>query len=309
MSSWQCGVCGFIHEEEDCPEKCPVCEAPGEKFTEIVEGRDSGKNSSVTGSVEKKWKCTVCGYVHVGTEPPETCPVCGASGEKFEEITVAESSDESPVIAEKRWRCTVCGYVHIGAVPPETCPVCNASAEMFLELDENGNEIGTLSVERTEPLSSPGDQESPSLFNSLATLFLRHHLHAISVHFPNGILPVVVGFLGISVWLNMASLEIAAFYNLIVVLLAMPLVLLSGYLEWQNRYKGIKTIVFKIKIVCALVVLATANVLVFWRIIEPGVMADGSSVKWIYLGVAAAMLGAAGLAGHLGGKLVFGSRG
>ena len=23
-----------------------------------------------------KWKCSVCGYVHVGTEPPEKCPSC-----------------------------------------------------------------------------------------------------------------------------------------------------------------------------------------------------------------------------------------
>ncbi|MEW5725173.1 MAG: rubredoxin-like domain-containing protein [Thermodesulfobacteriota bacterium] len=26
----------------------------------------------------KKWKCTVCGYVHQDRRPPEVCPVCGA---------------------------------------------------------------------------------------------------------------------------------------------------------------------------------------------------------------------------------------
>lgn len=31
----------------------------------------------------KKWKCTVCGYIHIGDEPPEKCPVCGAPKEKF----------------------------------------------------------------------------------------------------------------------------------------------------------------------------------------------------------------------------------
>ena len=31
----------------------------------------------------KKWKCSVCGYVHTGEEPPDTCPVCGAPKEKF----------------------------------------------------------------------------------------------------------------------------------------------------------------------------------------------------------------------------------
>ncbi|MDD2936502.1 MAG: FAD-binding protein [Candidatus Methanomethylophilaceae archaeon] len=35
----------------------------------------------------KKWRCTVCGYIHEGDEPPETCPQCGAPKEKFELYT------------------------------------------------------------------------------------------------------------------------------------------------------------------------------------------------------------------------------
>ncbi len=31
----------------------------------------------------KKWKCTVCGYIHKGDAPPDKCPVCGAPKEKF----------------------------------------------------------------------------------------------------------------------------------------------------------------------------------------------------------------------------------
>lgn len=31
----------------------------------------------------KRWKCTVCGYIHEGKRPPETCPVCGASQYQF----------------------------------------------------------------------------------------------------------------------------------------------------------------------------------------------------------------------------------
>ncbi|MBQ7450156.1 NADH peroxidase [bacterium] len=30
-----------------------------------------------------KWVCSVCGYVHEGDTPPENCPVCGVSAEKF----------------------------------------------------------------------------------------------------------------------------------------------------------------------------------------------------------------------------------
>ena len=29
------------------------------------------------------WVCTVCGYVHTGSEPPYKCPKCGAPKEKF----------------------------------------------------------------------------------------------------------------------------------------------------------------------------------------------------------------------------------
>ncbi|MEE0132434.1 MAG: hypothetical protein U0I22_01370 [Treponema sp.] len=29
------------------------------------------------------WVCTVCGYVHTGSEPPNKCPKCGAPKEKF----------------------------------------------------------------------------------------------------------------------------------------------------------------------------------------------------------------------------------
>jgi len=38
---------------------------------------------------ERKWKCTVCGYVYEGDELPEgyKCPVCGMGEDKFVEIT------------------------------------------------------------------------------------------------------------------------------------------------------------------------------------------------------------------------------
>ncbi len=36
--------------------------------------------------MEKKWICTVCGYVHEGPEPPEKCPVCGVPANKFKEL-------------------------------------------------------------------------------------------------------------------------------------------------------------------------------------------------------------------------------
>lgn len=34
MKKWVCQVCGYVHEGENPPEKCPICKAPASKFTE-----------------------------------------------------------------------------------------------------------------------------------------------------------------------------------------------------------------------------------------------------------------------------------
>lgn len=34
----------------------------------------------------KKWKCTICGYVHEGDQPPEACPKCKQPADKFVEV-------------------------------------------------------------------------------------------------------------------------------------------------------------------------------------------------------------------------------
>jgi rubredoxin len=33
---WKCGVCGFIHDGNEAPDKCPKCGAPKEKFTKLT---------------------------------------------------------------------------------------------------------------------------------------------------------------------------------------------------------------------------------------------------------------------------------
>ena len=34
----------------------------------------------------KKWRCTVCGYIHEGPEAPDQCPMCKVGKEKFVEV-------------------------------------------------------------------------------------------------------------------------------------------------------------------------------------------------------------------------------
>ncbi|MFO7766835.1 MAG: DUF2231 domain-containing protein [Pelovirga sp.] len=48
--------------------------------------------------MKKKWRCTVCGYVHEGDLPPESCPVCHAGAEKF--VPVEDTAAGLPIVSE-----------------------------------------------------------------------------------------------------------------------------------------------------------------------------------------------------------------
>ena len=47
MKKFVCSVCGYVHEGDSAPEKCPQCGAPAEKFSEA-------KNEGIVGADEHK---------------------------------------------------------------------------------------------------------------------------------------------------------------------------------------------------------------------------------------------------------------
>ena len=192
----------------------------------------------------------------------------------------------------KRWKCTVCGYIHTGSEPPEKCPVCGADKSMFVEV--------TPSEAAPENKSVPA--KSPEI-SFIAGLIHKLHAHPITVHIPNGVIPLIVLFLAIAILFKSGSFDTAAFYNLTVVLLAMPVVLFTGYVEWSTRYQGLMSLLFITKISCGIVVFISAIVLFAWRAIDPNVSIGPDRYLFFLLHVI--MLAAAGIAGHLGGKLVF----
>ncbi|HBN26199.1 MAG TPA: rubredoxin [Desulfobacteraceae bacterium] len=200
----------------------------------------------------------------------------------------------------KKWECTVCGYIHEGNEPPDKCPVCGAGKEKFVEVTEGAGRTETTgnAVKKKTPLPAP-----ETALQQINHMMIKHHVHPISVHFPNGVLPVAVIFLALAVVFNLSTLSDAAFYNLVMVLLSMPLVMYSGFKEWKKKYQGNLTRLFLTKIICATIVLITLIILVLWRIVNADVSHTES--KWIYFLIHLVMLAAAGGAGYIGGKLVF----
>lgn len=199
----------------------------------------------------------------------------------------------------KKWQCLVCNYVHEGDEPPEKCPVCGADKSKFVEIKNDD-----VSQEKTDHTDRPDFQpeSGSSLYGTIVRQMMKHHAHPVSVHVPNGVIPVSVLFIFLAAIFNITGLSQAAFYNLIVVLISMPLVIFSGYVEWKNKYGGYLTQNFIIKITCGIVVTLCAFILIIWHAANPEVL---TSSKWPFLFINLIMLGAAGAAGFIGGKLVF----
>ena len=88
----------------------------------------------------KRWKCTICGQIFEGDQPPVPCPVCGADRDAFIAL-------DAP--ARVSWRCTVCGQVFEGDEPPVPCPVCGADRDAFVaESGDAGGEYRRDQLER-----------------------------------------------------------------------------------------------------------------------------------------------------------------
>ena len=244
----------------------------------------------------KKWQCTICGYIHEGEEPPESCPVCGADKSKFIELVEEENEEaaDAPVApadaVSKKWQCTICGYIHEGPEPPEECPVCGADKSKFVELVEEApaepaDEVPTPDKVDDQPDAIPPSPEaSPqSLYATVADLLVKNHAHPISVHIPNGLLPVSIFFLFVATVFSWHALGQAAFYNMVIVALSMPAVIFSGYLHWQRRLGGNLTKIIIYKMIAAGIVTVTSSIAVIWAWIEPGILgAQGGGFSCLY---------------------------
>ena len=70
------------------------------KLLEIVPNNEK-KEKSKGETIMTTWKCTVCGYVHEGEQPPKQCPICKQPAEKFEKVAVVKKNPYAGTKTEK----------------------------------------------------------------------------------------------------------------------------------------------------------------------------------------------------------------
>lgn len=205
----------------------------------------------------------------------------------------------------KVWQCSVCKYIYKGPKPPEKCPVCNVPARKFKEIDEASIPEKKPKRKKTVTVQKPAPEPAIAVSNieKIYLLLIRHHAHPVSVHTPNGILPAAV-LLWIAAWIfSYGILAQAAFINIIFVIIALPFVIFTGILEWKRKYNSALTGVFKLKILAASLTAILCVISFIWYVINPHILS--SPYAWLFIIINIIMVAAAGIAGHIGGKLVF----
>jgi rubrerythrin/uncharacterized membrane protein len=329
---WKCTVCGYIHEGDEPPDECPVCKQPKNVFVPFEEeddeapAEDAAEPSEETAkpaaddrsetppaeatapsdeSEPRRWRCTVCNYIHTGDSPPDTCPVCKQAWTKFvphvegeDGATTGAKKPEAapneptevaaakpPVDGADRWRCTVCNYVHSGSEPPDLCPVCGAGSDAF-----------------TPETKSPEHHHE-----GIGGLVEKLHLHPVTAHFPNGSLPLaLVAWIAYLV-LGEPSLERTSFYLMAVAMAAAPVTFFSGWSDAGHRFGTTTTGVFPEKKLWGWVLMGLGIAMVGWRLsigwAEPP---DTTMEIALYSGFLVVGSGVVSRLGMLGGKLVFG---
>ena len=98
----------------------------------------------------KKFKCTVCGYIHEGKAAPETCPVCAAPASAFVEI---EDAKKKGMLSDKTGNAYIIMYSTVMVVIVATLL---AVAALSLQKRQYANE---LNEKKSSILSSLSAQD------------------------------------------------------------------------------------------------------------------------------------------------------
>lgn len=132
------------------------------------------------------------------------------------------------------------------------------------------------------------------------------YFHPIFVHFPQALFPVAFASFVLYLATGESLFERGTYLMAAFGLVATPVTMITGYIDWKIRYKGYMTPVFKIKIVTGFVLVGLSLAAVLLRTLVPEIAAlPLSGPGWLLAGLLAGCVGACVVEGHYGGKLVF----
>ncbi len=199
----------------------------------------------------------------------------------------------------KSWRCDVCGYIHEGDSPPESCPICGVDSSHFVLVAEPEEGAGVA------PEPKPELGPFAALLEEIRAVFQPH---AVFAHFPNSLIPTALLFAFLGFVYGTASFDRSVFYLLCLCVVMVPLTFATGFRDWQQRFGGKLSKIFRYKLALATVLQVCLIWAVVWHWRNPGLL---NSLSWSMVGfwiLLLAIFSCVFMLGHYGGMLVFGQK-
>ena len=132
--------------------------------------------------------------------------------------------------------------------------------------------------------------------------------HAVTSHFVNGLVPVSVLFMLLTLLSTDPYFEHTVIHLICVASLTIPIAFLSGIRDWRIKFHGVRAPIFYRKIILSAILALLCTAVISIRLVRPDPFAAGGGIAWLYGGCIFLTLPVVVLLGHFGGKLAYAVR-
>ncbi len=129
--------------------------------------------------------------------------------------------------------------------------------------------------------------------------------HRMTSHFPISLLMTASLLILLYEYFGDKSFEVAAYYTLLLGVIASPLSVLTGLWGWKISYLGRMTKIFKTKIIISTALLVVGFICAVLRTTYPDILLERSLLSWIYLTLVLCLTPIVVALGYYGGKITF----
>jgi len=142
----------------------------------------------------------------------------------------------------------------------------------------------------------------------LKEIFQTFIFHAIASHFINGLVPVAVFFMMLTLITSDPYFEHTVIHLICISATAIPISFISGIRDWRIKFHGGRAPIFYRKIKLSIILAVLCSTVISIRLAVPNPLAAGGWIGLLYSGCILVALPIVVLLGHFGGKLAYAAR-
>jgi len=142
----------------------------------------------------------------------------------------------------------------------------------------------------------------------LKKIFKTFIFHAVASHFINGLVPVAVFFMMLTLITANPYFEHTVIHLICISAMTIPFSFLSGIRDWRTKFHGGRAPIFYRKIKLSIILAVLCSAVISIRLAVPDPLAAGGVMGLLYGGCIILALPIVALLGHLGGKLAYAAR-